>query len=310
MLNKWQQLKNWIYAHIHWLLFIIGLICFIVGYIKEDRTFNLYDFLHGAGELILIGCVFSFFSSYRYITMGYRKELSNLLYGDEFLRQRKDIDKIWESVSKIIFCSRLPKISNKLLEIIKHYYFPMDSVCYYHDYITTIHIRWDDEDRDYIIVEEDIKYKLVADTNEMIKTEHFYLVNTGGQEDAHAYACMEFNINETTYKFQGKYLEQHQGICIKERIELSNNYEYKITKKVYRRYKLENDNFICYRSKYIVNNMDVNIVYPNDLHITFVENGVQGNFDRNQAHNECCIFKYKGLILSKQGYIIILTKNN
>ncbi len=308
MLSKLRQVWSWIYAHIHWILFIIGLSCFIVGYIKNDKTFSSYDFLHGVGELILIGCVFSFFSSYRYITMGYRKELSNLLYGDEFLRQRKDIDKIWESVSKIIFCSRLPKISNKLLEIIKCYYFPVDSVCYYHDYVTTIRIRWDNDDRNYIIVEEDIKYKLIADTKEKFTTEHFYWVNTGGEDDSYAYARMEFNINGNNYESQGEYSDESKGIFIKEKIELSTEYEYVIIKKVYRRYKLENDNFICYRSKYIVNNMDVNVVHPQDLQITFVENGVQGNFDRNYAHNECCIFKYKGLILSKQGYIIILTK--
>lgn len=64
-------------------------------------------------------------------------------------------------------------------------------------------------------------------------------------------------------------------------IRLKGKTEYNIIKTVTRRYKLDIDNFIGFRAKYITNGISIKVSYPEDMKLTFTERGTLSDFKTN-----------------------------
>ena len=88
----------------------------------EETNKVAFKTLEKIGDLILISSVISFLiDSAKYMGI-YKRALEEVIYDTKFLKKRNDIEDIWVRVSDVLFQSKFPQISTKLMMAIKNYY--------------------------------------------------------------------------------------------------------------------------------------------------------------------------------------------
>ena len=73
-------------------------------------------------------------------------------------------------------------------------------------------------------------------------------------------------------------------------------------------YNINEDYYIGFRAKYIVNRLRVCLDYPDDIDVIFTCRGTQLDFEDVNNSKRRIEKKYKGIILPRQGYIFALQK--
>ena len=309
--------SNKLWMETHWWIFIIAFFLYIIGstlpyfiYCKFPWTAWSANLMVKGGETILVGGLIAFFSSYKTIIKGYRQELESLLFSTEYLEKRSDIDSVWDKISEIICRTKFPNIAKPLLNIIKaNYLQSKDNIRCYHNYNSTIKIEWDSPDKKWIKIIDYTDFKLYADTNNDVNLIQGNIIKAekegdGTQNNIEIQCC---DSNEHPVSASGIYNKDKQQIECTASIRLKGKTEYNIIKTVTRRYKLDIDNFIGFRAKYITNGISIKVSYPEDMKLTFTERGTLSDFKTNIINKNTCEYRYDGLILPRQGYTIFMS---
>lgn len=245
--------------------------------------------------------------------MGYfRKNVEDIIYDSKHLEQRKDIVAIWVRVSEVLFESKFPKIRKRLMETIKKNYLPTNGVVSYSNYKCTYTIEFDVNDSNYIIVKHEISFTLhAADKKEFTFplrsstcccSEEWKKRLTVNSED--------IKVNGNVIKSKVKCEQLEADIRYSYEIKLKGSNEYFIEQVLNKRYRLDDDNYLGFQAKWLVNGMNIQILYPEGkLDPVFLHRGTSDDFivKNRKGFLES---NYKGLILRRQGYIVILNKKN
>ena len=103
-------------------------------------------------------------------------------------------------------------------------------------------------------------------------------------------------------------MSNNKGIICKElEIELKCSTKYDIQYTREKIYNIDDDYYIGFRPKYIVNKLRVCLNLPDDIEAIFTCRGTQHDFDDITTGSSKRIEKkYKGIILPRQGYIYAL----
>jgi len=292
-----------------WILLTIGIGLLFYGYIYKFEKDSVWALIIPKfGEIVSIGVLLGFLSNHKQITNSYKKEIFDIIYEDKFLKTRKDIESIWEKVSKIMFKSKFPKISGELLKSIKEIYFPVDQVSYYNDYDAITEINWASDDHKFIIVKDKIYFDLLTDSKDKFIFPLDNWITIDDLDDDEYYTKLE------EYKVNGKDAIIIKNTITKENnkshlhvdIELKGCEKYEVTKIITKKYSVEKDFHIGFRAKYITNRLAVKLIHPKDMDVCFIENGTINDFLTLISNGTYCEYKYKGLILPRQGYFFIL----
>lgn len=291
-------------------LLILGLgLVIVCTFSPFDTDFpRLYKFLSTLGEIFLVSSLLSFLTSTIEYLGVFRNALIDVIYDSKFLKTRKDLEKIWLTVSKALFKSKFPNINNALLETIKKNYLPSDEVCYYSDYKNINDIKFDPDNKDYVIVKNDISFTLKV----LDKRPFTFPMNNWICIDGDNYKNIEFKFLSVTVNGKpievinmGENIENNQ-VRFKHEIHLKGCTEYQIKQSIYKRYSLKHDNYIGFKAKWLVHNMTVQLFFPEDMDVLFVERGTSKSYNLVKKRDGYLEYEYKGLILQKQGYIMIL----
>lgn len=297
----------------HWWILILSLFSFFAGilipHFVENATIKLIcEIVARIFEAVLIGGLFTFFSSYKPIVAAYRKELKKMLTEPEYFKLRSDINEIWIKVSEVILNTKFTEIGDDLLSIIKQKYMKTDDdIRCYSNYDATIILSWPSEkDRNWVIIDESSNFCICVETNGEVVLSQNNSVSASGPNDG-TFSEMELIWGNKKEYATGVYNDLEKKFECEASIKLQGRNQYDIVKKANRKMALGGDDFIGFKAKYITQNMSLKISHPKDMKITMAETGTIGKFDRKNINEKTCEFKYKGLILPKQGYTIYIS---
>jgi len=99
--------------------------------------------------------------------------------------------------------------------------------------------------------------------------------------------------------------DEPDNVMVTYTILLKGSLVYHIEQKTERIFCLDDDPYSGFKAKWLVNNMDVRIKHPIDLDVTYISRGTTTDFNIVKKEEDSLDIEYKGLILRKQGYILL-----
>ena len=275
-----------------------------------------YRLLEQAANIILVSSLVSFLlNSIRYIGF-FQEELEKIIYGESFLAQRKDIERVWRNVSNAFFKAKFPEIQEPLMLALKDYGSPdnddYSKLSYYHNYRTIYHIDDDEEHPGMIAVKDESQFTLkVEDKGKFTFPLKFWTCTTDDNRDEIEQVLSLIQVNGkdvTPEEHEPTYDEDTRMMLYHYSIPLENETEYKIKYITNSKQRLTDDNYLAFRARWLVKDMRVQIRYPNNYNVLFVNRAVSGGFTLNNVDDSFQEYEHQGVILKHQGYVIILIK--
>ncbi|MCM1517368.1 MAG: hypothetical protein NC117_01830 [Pseudoflavonifractor sp.] len=290
-----------------WMFLILGIGCYYFGYFQISSDSVWREIVIKIGDVLIIGVILGFVTNAAQFLGIFKKDLQDIIYGKEFLRQRKDITPLWETVSKQMFKEKFPSIHTDFLNVIRGY-FPKDEVSFYNDYETNMTIEWMDKDKGVIKVTDNVSFDLIAESEKEFKYPLKSWLRIG--DDQYQNKIDNFTVNGKSPNIgQGKTYREDDNICHEHHIPMKGATKYTIKYTRTKIYNINEDYYIGFRAKFIVNRLRVCLDYPDDLDVIFTCRGTQEDFE-GVKKSKCCIEKkYKGVILPRQGFIFAIRIN-
>ncbi len=291
-----------------WILLILGIGLYAIGYfwINTDNVWK--EISIKLGDILVIGVILGYLSNAAQFLGIFKKDLQDIIYGKDFVSQLKDITPLWENITKQMFKNKFPSIHKDFLKVINGY-LPNNEVSYYNDYEANTTIDWINKEKGEIEVTDIRSFELIADND---KDFIFPLTTwtTVKDEAQFSQQIIDLTVNGKKYEIKNSEPVKDDG-QIRNTVEIklsgSTKYEIKYTRK--KRYNINDDYYIGFRAKYIVNKLRVCLDYPDGIKAMFICRGTQKDFDDIRSARERRIEKkYRGLILPRQGYVFVLQK--
>ena len=294
-------------------LAIIGIVListYFFDWLDFDK--NTLKFCSKLGEIILVSSIVSFLiDAARYIGI-FKEELCDVIYDTKFLEKRKDIDKVWMEVSKVLFRLKFPQISTDLLMAVKNYYTPSDcpTLSYYNDYRIIYTIEYDEIESDFVRVNTKVSFNLnVENDGEFIFPVRFWTCVEQSKKDEVKTEIASITVNGSPMESSAERSEYANGMVLNVfDLVLKGSTEYRIEHESNKKYNLKDDNYLGFKARWLVKDMRVQLFHPTDMKILLVERGTKEMFKLNYETNIYKEYEYKGLVLKKQGFIMILNK--
>ena len=289
-----------------WIILIVGIGLYAYGYFGINQDSIWKEIVIKIADVLVIGVILGYLSNAAQFLGVFKSDLQDIIYGKEFIKQRKDLDPLWDTLSKQLFKNKFPAIHKEFLNVIKNY-FPKDEISYYNDYERNTTIEWYDRNYRIIKVTDVVSFDLVAETTDKfsypIKTWTNALNEKSCQE-----RIIEFRVNEKTVEVKDVKTSNKNGlICKEQEIELSGSTKYEIQYTREKIYNIDDDYYLGFRPKYIVNKLRVCLNLPDDIEAMFICRGTQLDFDDITTGSPKRIEKkYKGIILPRQVYVFAL----
>lgn len=322
------NIKNWgiikFFTKTVVILILLGVIFIILGQSKY-LTQNYPTFFRGRllivdtimtslGTALLGGGVFSALVQSQDFLKIYKGVFEDVVWSKEFLKKRGDIRHVWNNVSRVLYEEKFPDLSYELEEIITTEYFPTTHDFYISEYDFTVNIV--DHDADFWVHEETLNLVLKPTNNHPIcykQKSEIDFPPSSITNDITDFTIIEIIVN-------GKNIPINKDDVTRSKSSNCHVFEYKLDLKDGSEY-----NVIIKRKKvlskvtnrdkrvfatYFQKNVKVTIIAPVSIKIDFYKMGTVKNFiqEAKQENNGTKILKwyYKGIILPKQGFIIIM----
>ena len=280
---------------------------------------RLYKFFYDAFTVIIMSALVSFLIDSVEFMGVFRRALEDIIYDSKFLKKRRDINDIWVNVSKEMFMSKFPQISDSLTKTVGQYLKIDDGLKlrYFEDYVNSYKLSLDETDKGIINVVNIVTLTLNVEDD---KNFNFPLnITTCAREENKDKAKLEIknvSVNGKDVKVEVPEPEYKKNVLNYEsNLPLGGATKYKIKMTITKRYNLQDDSYLAFQAKWLVCGMRVKVFYPKELGILFVNRGVMGtfepgddNFEPGNGKEEGFMeFECKSMILKKQGYILTIT---
>lgn len=298
-----------------WFCVAFGVLSYLVAFIWTDNESKSHEIALQAGNVLLCGGVLGLLTTVAQ-SMGVFKEelaavLSDHLYEDKCLENRKDIESLWRKVSTIVYGNRFKKINDDLLDAIKEY-LPKEKVSYYYKYNIHTSVKWKHDDHGAsgeLEVTDVVSFTLAAKNKDEFCHPIKMWTPVKGSND--------YRTEITEIKLDGEDIEGTDAECdetdgeqlhrIEKRLRLAGKTKYPIKYKRTSVYNIKNDNTLGFNAEYIVNDLTVSLSLPEELSATFVNCGTLKKFSIGNSDGDRQMErKYEGIILPKQGYVFAL----
>lgn len=300
----WLTVRNWIFQRLTWILIILSLIAFLLS---ASTLFidKVNDLLEKAGLTMLSSGIFTAILKSLQFTGIFKEEITKVMIGTDFIKNRNDLPILWKEISKTIYNRKFPKISEDLENRILQTYFPTNENFYYEDYNVSINISEINDDFE-IFYEQVCEYKVVLDSNSSIALLQIESEISDDDDDNSKI------INELVYFLKdGINLELKEDPSTIEnpkktlyKIELTNKKEFLIKSKYRRKYPLKNENYKLFRMKHFTKGMSVFVNFPTNVRVSFFNIGlISGFVNLNEDFpNHICRIHKNDIILPQQGF--------
>lgn len=301
-----------------WLLVLFaGIICLVLGYTLDVVGEDWQNGLQKLGELIIVGVLFGILSSHRTITDNYRKELEELLYGDKFLQKRNDIAAIWNHVTDALVSSNLPEsIRSKAYETIKDFYL-LTKPYYYSGYEETIKVAWHKDSTELVDVHHETEFEIIAASTAPIKMQYSNSSETKVAVTPH----LVFRDRKGGKIIKEIKPSDIEPVCTSESgdkqalvydYQIEGYTRYHVTRLLKKHYNIKDDGaYIAEMVSVITDGMSVDITYPKDIEVHFVDLGTITPFKRRSPKERkgsgCWLSG--GIVMPNQGFCFVMEIN-
>ncbi len=291
-----------------WLFFIGGIALYAMGYsaIFDKEICN--EICIKVADVLVIGVVVGFLTNAAQFLGVFKKELQDIIYGEQFLKQRKDLSKLWETLSKEMLKNKFRPIHKDFLKVINSY-LQIEDISFYEEYEVSTTIEWVNSTQGIIKVTDSTSFNLIAES----KNKFYYPLRTWvsvSRPEDQTNCISEILVNgKAPIITHPNETRDNGNICTEQQITLSGATKYEIKYTREKIYNINEDFYIGFRAKYIVNKLRVRLEHPSDISVLFICRGTQEDFiDVKNQNNLIIEKKYKGIILPRQGYIFSLQK--
>ncbi|WP_395061718.1 hypothetical protein [Flavobacterium sp.] len=291
-------------------------IAFIVGVlllIYSETNKNYKQVCHTIGSIILTSGIFAGIAKSSQFTEIYKKIIRDIIYSQEHLEVRKDLEDMWEKVTQSLSKQKFSTISDAIRTNIKKYFLPVDHDYYYDNFNIEMNIEFLDESKEYILVSEFVSYTIVCDDEELKIDNKFKCgikIDLANKEKT-THNLNKLSINNEIYDNPtNSHIESNYLWTNYENV-LKGKKSYLIKREETKQYNLNYNNIRKHLAMWIYNDLTIDITYPNDLYIEFHDMGVLNSFSIEKKNSKA--FKrfkaeYKGLIYKNQGFFLELRK--
>ena len=298
---------------------LFGVIFFILGYSNFDWMNEFWeDISKGISHIFLSGGVFMFLAkSYQFNNI-YKDELRKVIYTNEHLDKRTDLDEIWEKVSEAICRRKFSNISRKLQNNIKQYYLPVNQDFYFKDYNYDIDISYNETDKNYINLKETTEVEIIShDKEKQLYKFTSKIPKPENDNNLTKYILEGVFINgnkidiENDKKAKFTIKEDNEFLSVKFTYELKGSLKYTVKKIEKKIYNTKCNPYKGHEAAWIYQNFFLDVTYPKDMPMELINMGVLSNFNvenRNLKDVNRMKAKYLGLIFPKQGFLLIFNK--
>ncbi|MBD5250947.1 MAG: hypothetical protein HDS56_07220 [Barnesiella sp.] len=285
---------------------ITGIALYVIGYGFLDLNGVVSKIVINFADVLIIGVVVGYLSSVAQWAGIFKREIQDIVFGKEFIGERKDIETIWANVTKQLIKYRFSDIHKDLLPAIRANALPPDNIIsYYEDHDSDITVEWVDRDNGIVKSIEAITFTLVADSDKQLplplKTTVIKGITQGQISNPEIIVDgMTPDIINNPPKTIGGNTEYSSTVY------LEGKRQYCVSYKREKKYCINEDYFIGFRSQYILKNLTITLNLPEGIEATFIERGTNVRFDSVKNSKHCIKKKLRGVIFPKQGYIFAL----
>lgn len=317
MIEKyWMPCYRFFKSNILYITLIIAGVLLFTAYSCYNVDEIGRDFFKNLGFTLISGGVFSVIVKSEQFSKIFHNELRNIIYGDEDLKNREDLEVLWEKVTKALCNQKFKLISSKLHEGVKKFYLPINHEYYYKNHNIEIEIEFDKSNEDYLIVTEETKTTLISDDAKPIT---YFFSNSmpivPGEEDLTTYELLNLTVNKVKVDVGDKLkTEINDGkLKIKCDYTVDGKLQYNIIRKEKKRYSIKSNPYRHHNAIWLYENFYLDLTYPKELEISFLETGVIDKWELERKDNAAYSrlkASYNGLIFKKQGFILLFKKIN
>lgn len=290
-----------------WIMLIVGIALYIIVYCGVITDPMWKDIAMKAADILIIGVILGYFTNITTMFGIFKKDLRDIVYMEEHLKKRNDLEELWNTISKQMFANKFPVIHTQFLQAIKDY-FPND-VSYYNDYKSFTKVEWEDKEHHIVKVTDNISFELVAESKDKKIIYPMRTWTRVNENDRYEERLIKFSADGVDRAIS----EAEETIdlgdkCVKREFVLEGRDKYEIRYIRQKIYNIDTDYYIGFRTKYIVNNLNVTLSLPEDINAIFTSRGTQHDFE-DDINPDCISKIYKGIIFPRQGYIFALRIN-
>lgn len=301
--------QQYFFSALFWVIAGIGVLALIVGIITNiyGNLVTISNIAFRISEACIISVLISVISKSSYFVDFFCEILEDIVYSAGHIENRSDKEDIWERITTCLFKDKIPGLHHEISTTIKNNYIPTSEITYYNNYRQIIKLTWVDRERRILKSEDAFSFDLHTNNEQ-----EFSFERTTWKPK---YLNKEYDgvRKVSMYKVNGKdcssLLTSHSNEPDKEivtyTIVLKGSLVYHIEQKTERTFCLDDDPYSGFKAKWLVNNMDVRIKHPIDLDVTYISRGTTTDFNIVKKEEDSLDIEYKGLILRKQGYILL-----
>lgn len=299
------------------LTLIIGIVCLSLGiYLGNDKDW-FYKLLFTIGSISLTSGIFAGIAKSNQFTEIYKKILRDIIYVQEHLENRSDLEKIWDNVTQTLSNKKFQKISVNMRKNIKKYFLPLEHDYYYDNFLVDISIDFDENNEDYIKVKEITSFTIICD-DENLKIENKYQgivkFDPANKElsQNHSVKVTIDNVEQKSTDIKLTNTIDGNKMIVSYQKDLIGKKSYVVKREDIKTYNYKYNPIRKQLAMWIYNNCTVDITYPDELSIDIHGLGVLGEFkieDKGNTRVKRLKAEYKGLIYKNQGFFIHF-KNN
>ncbi len=299
-------------------VFLFGLLLYSFGYFKIwDLPYVwLYDFAKTGGSIFMSSAVFmGIVKSYQFTGI-FKEELRKVIFAEDHLSKRNDLDDIWENLTLQLCNQKFKKISNKLQKIVKQYYLPIEDDYYYKNTKLVVEIEHNEDKAGYINVVEE--YTTIINIEDSEKIDFKFTSSIPFPKDNSSFTSfelVEFTLNEQNIEWKkDQELKENSSNNI-----LSNSFnikldcvkgkkEYIVYRKTKKCYALSENPYMGHTASGLYENYDFHLTYPKNMSFDWLGMGVLGKWKikrSENAYSKTLKAGYIGLMFKNQGFLLL-----
>lgn len=301
-----------------WIVFIIGLIAYVSGYIILYNKFEISQLWNNAeywanlfisiGDILLVGGVVGFLTSVAQWKGVFTEELTNVIYGKELLSKRTDLKTIWENTTKQMFKYKFHCIHREILDTMSHYLPNENEISYYDNFIEDISVRWLDREKGIVQTTEVMSFDIIAES-EAVLNYPVFTKTTISPEIGKPEECVKHTIFLDGVEFikaETKHRRCGEDVIMETSIPLGGAKKYHFKFIIEKKYDLNKDFTICYGAKRYIHTMHVSLLLDEGISAEFIDRGEFKSFTEVKKSKQNIIIAHTGVILPRQGFIFAL----
>lgn len=295
----------YLFKNIYWLFIVLSLLIFMSPqYIDNDWWQGVYERI---GEAVLASGVFAaVLKSFQFAGV-FKDEIREIMLGTNFIKNRKDLDRLWKKTTRALYGRKFPRISRRLEKAILDSYLPVDKEYYYEDVFHTINIKEITDDFD-IKYDQELSMKVVPESkNTKVELRLWSKItdnNLGQKAETRIVELLVDGSKRNVKEDQSTIGDPKNTLHL---VPLSGKKEYNVVIKSQKQHSLKGENFIVSLMNTFVKNMDIAIQFPDNVTVSFFDIGVTTPFEErhvqlknaiNMTHRNNIIFPGQGFGMS------------